>query len=166
MGEKAKDDRGRIEMSAIEQMKFARGYTLGQLEKLDGADWDARPDGFNNNVRWNAGHIFVSQEGFTKAIVPDYEIRKPEWNALFGMGTKPADWTGDVPSNEELMDALKEQTGRIAEALEGKLDRPLAKPMTIGGRQLTTGDDLVQLTAWHEGMHSGILNAFAHILRK
>ncbi|SIT75023.1 DinB family protein [Edaphobacillus lindanitolerans] len=151
-------------MATIEQMKFARGYTLGQLKKLEGADWDKMPAGFNNNVRWNAGHIFVSLEGFTKAIDPDYEIQNPDWTPLFNTGTSPSDWNGHVPSAEEILGALKSQTDRIAETLEGKLDSRLANPMNLGGHEMNTGDAVLQFTVWHEGVHAGLLNAFAHSL--
>lgn len=79
-------------METIEQMKFARGYTLGRLSKLEGADWDRVHPGFSNNIRWNAGHIFVSLENFAKMIAPDYEIEQPEWAGLFNTGTSPVNW--------------------------------------------------------------------------
>ncbi|MET3575547.1 DinB family protein [Bhargavaea ullalensis] len=153
-------------MATIQQMNFARTYTLGQLKKLAEADWDEIPAGFHNNVRWNAGHIFVSLEGFTKAIAPDYDVQHPDWTPLFTTGTSPSGWNGNAPSNEELLDALKTQTGRIADTLEGKLDSSIANPLNLGGHELKTGDAVLQFTVWHEGAHAGLLNAFSHILNQ
>ncbi|WP_424237041.1 DinB family protein [Bhargavaea ginsengi] len=150
-------------MATIEQMKFARGYTLGQLKQLEGADWDKLHPGFSNNVRWNAGHIFVSLENFTKMINPDFEIVHPEWVGLFNTGTSPEGWGEGVPSNEELLTALKEQTERIAGALEGKLDGQLGHPLEIAGHNMDTGEKLLQFAVWHEGVHGGILNAMVHL---
>ncbi|KZE36907.1 hypothetical protein AV656_14105 [Bhargavaea cecembensis] len=150
-------------MATIQQMKFARGYTLGQLKQLEGADWDQKHPGFSNNIRWNAGHIFVSLENFTKMINPDYETVNPEWNGLFNTGTSPYSCSEGVPSNDELLSALKEQNDRIAGALEGKLDSQLVQPLEIAGHRMDTGEKLLQFTVWHEGVHGGILNAMVHL---
>ncbi|EMR06166.1 DinB superfamily protein [Bhargavaea cecembensis DSE10] len=152
-------------MTSIKQMKFARGYTLGQLSQLEGADWDKLYPGFRNNIRWNAGHIFVSLENFTKMIAPDYEVVHPEWSGFFNTGTSPDGWGEGVPSDEELLSALKEQTDRIAAALEGQLDGQLGRPLEIAGHQMDTGEKLLQFTVWHEGVHGGILNAMAHLAK-
>ncbi|MGM9920938.1 MAG: DinB family protein [Bhargavaea sp.] len=152
-------------MATIEQMKFARGYTLGQLSQLEGADWDKLHPGFSNNIRWNAGHIFVSLENFTKMIAPDYESVHPEWNGLFNTGTSPDSWGEGVPSNEEILSALKEQTDRIAGVLEGQLDGQLGRPLEIAGHHMDTGEKLLQFTVWHEGVHGGILNAMVHLAK-
>lgn len=152
-------------MATIKQMKFARGYTLGQLSKLEGADWDKLHPGFSNNIRWNAGHIFVSLDNFAKMIAPDFEVVHPEWDGLFNTGTSPDNWGEGVPSNEELVSALKEQTDRIAGALEGKLDAQIARPLEIAGHHMDTGEKLLQFAVWHEGVHAGILNAMANLAK-
>ena len=35
-------------------LKFLETYSLAQLNKI--------PDGFSNNIIWNAGHVIVSQQ--------------------------------------------------------------------------------------------------------
>ena len=152
-------------METIEQMKFARGYTLGRLSKLEGADWDRVHPGFSNNIRWNAGHIFVSLENFAKMIAPDYEIEQPEWAGLFNTGTSPVNWDEEGPSKEEILSALKVQTDRIAGALGEKLDARLGRPLEIAGQEMDTGEKLLQFAVWHEGIHAGILNAMAHLAK-
>lgn len=152
-------------MATIKQMKFARGYTLGQLSKLEGADWDKLHPGFSNNIRWNAGHVFVSLENFAKMIAPDFEAVHPEWDGLFNTGTGPDNWGEDVPSNEEILSALKEQTDRIAGVLEGKLGAQLSRPLEIAGHEMDTGEKLLQFAVWHEGVHAGVLNAMANLAK-
>lgn len=146
-------------MSTIEQLKFSRMYTVGRLSHVKEDAWDEQPSGFNNTIRWNAGHIYCSLENFTRAVLPSYEPRHKEWNSLFGKGTSPAAWDGLIPSNEELLDALKEQMPRVVEALEGNLDEVLAEPLKIGDMlTMETADAVIQFALWHEGLHAGIIH--------
>ena len=106
-------------METIEQLKFARVYTMGRLAQVKDDVWDKQPTGFNNTIRWNVGHIYCTLENFTSLILPSYERKNVEWNAFFERGTSPAAWEGQIPSNEELIAALQEQMPRIVGALEG-----------------------------------------------
>jgi hypothetical protein len=46
---------------AIDQIVFARNYTIGLLEKTDGADWLRVPPGAVSDVGWQVGHIAFSE---------------------------------------------------------------------------------------------------------
>src|SRR3954449_4224612 len=97
-----------MEMETIEQLKFARIYTIGRLSQVKDEAWDKQPTGFNNTIRWNVGHIYCSLENFTSTVLPTYEHKHQEWQSLFARGTSPANWEGKIPSNEELIAALQE----------------------------------------------------------
>jgi len=146
-------------METIEQLKMARMYTMGRLSQAKEDAWDKQPNGFNNTIRWNAGHIYISLEQFTARALPSYEPQHNEWGTYFGMGTSPAKWEGQVPSKEELLAALQEQLPRIVEALEGKLGEVLPEPLKIGN-MLTMGtvDAVIQFSVWHEGVHAGVIH--------
>lgn len=152
-------------MSTLSQFEFARNYTLGRLERAEAATWDEQPEGFNNTIRWNAGHIYSTMEYFINLVCPEYTAHHPEWGAFFGTGTRPGEWSGNPPSHEELLEALKEQPGRIRVALEGKMDISLAKPMTIGALSMETVGDTVEFLVWHEGVHTGLIDALSRITK-
>ncbi|MCM3709515.1 DinB family protein [Sporosarcina luteola] len=146
-------------MSTIEQLKFARMYTVGRLSQVKEDAWDKQPAGFNNTIRWNVGHIYISLEQFAAKVLPSFEPQHNEWEAFFGMGTSPAKWEGQVPSKEELLAALQEQLPRVVQALEGSLDQVLPEPIKIGD-MLTMGtvDAVFQFAIWHEGLHTGVIH--------
>lgn len=145
-------------METIEQLKFARVYTMGRLAQVTDDVWDKQPTGFNNTIRWNVGHIYCTLENLTSVILPSYERKNVEWNAFFERGTSPAAWEGQIPSNEELIAALQEQTPRIVGALEGKLDQALPEPLKIGNvLTMGTANALIQFATWHEGLHTGVI---------
>jgi hypothetical protein len=151
-------------MEILSQLNFARIYTNGKLKLVKEEQWDIQPEGFNNTIRWNMGHVFVSMETLVQKGLPEYEPVHPEWIPLFAPGTKPADWTVAPPSTEDLLSALAEQPARIKAALEGNLDKPLVESMKIGSfHEMANVHAIVQFAVWHEGIHSGIISAMSKI---
>jgi uncharacterized damage-inducible protein DinB len=153
-----------MNMETLGQMKFARVYTQGRLQSVKDEQWDIQPEGFNNTIRWNVGHIFVSMEAFIKRSIPTYEPVHPEWIPLFRGGTKPEEWNVEPPTHEELLTALAEQPIRVEEILLGKLDQPLPEVMSIGKfHEMATIDAVIQFANWHEGIHAGVIYALNKI---
>ena len=154
-------------METLNQLKFARIYSLGILKTVKEEQWDVQPEGYNNTIRWNAGHIYSSMEAFVKQAVPEYEPVHPEWAVFFARGTKPADWKGDVPTGEELLTALAEQPGRVTEALTGKLSHKFPESLKIGNiHEMATVDAVIQFAVWHEGLHTGIISGLSKTTSK
>lgn len=147
-----------ISIGTLKQLNFARGYSLASLNKSIDTEWDTQPKGYNNTIRWNAGHVFVSMEYFVSSVVEDYEMVHPEWAPFFATGSSPASWKGDAPSKEEIMTALKEQSARIIKAVEENLEKTIANPMKIADMTLENVEAVVQFVIWHEGIHAGIIS--------
>lgn len=153
-----------IEIETLNQLNFARVYTLGRLKQSADTEWDTQPKGFNNTIRWNAGHLFVSMETLTQRGLADYKPVHPEWIPLFAPGSSPEKWEGNVPSNEELLAALEEQPARIIEVLKGNLGNTLPEPMSIRElHRMETVEAIVQFMVWHEGIHSGVIYALNRV---
>ncbi|QUW20985.1 DinB family protein [Sporosarcina sp. Marseille-Q4063] len=147
-----------LTIEILNQMNFTRLYTLGRLEKTIDAEWDTQPTGFSNTIRWNAGHIYVTLEYFVHLVDKEYEIVNAEWIPLFVRGSSPAIWEGDIPSNEEMVVALTEQTARLKEVLSGKIEEPLENPIDFGNHTIKTIGALILFAIWHEGLHTGIID--------
>lgn len=146
-------------MATLDQLKFARGYTLGRLKKVQEDTWDLQPEGFSNTIRWNVGHIYVTMEYFIQKAVVGYEPVNVEWASLFAAGTSPINEGSTVPSSEELLEALKEQGKRVALTIDGKLSDSLAEPAKIRDLLIMESvDDVVQFVVWHEGVHAGVID--------
>ncbi|CAM3237295.1 DinB family protein [Filibacter tadaridae] len=156
-----------IIIETLNQLNFARAYTFSRLEKSLESAWDTQPNGFNNTIRWNAGHIFVSMETFVQKAVSGFEAVNPGWIPLFTTGSSPEGWTWEAPSNEEILKALQEQPARIVEALGGKLSNSLDEPMAIGKMiALETVESIIQFAVWHEGFHAGIIDSLNRVVEK
>ena len=147
-------------MEALDQLNFARVYTLGRIKQSDLSKWDSQPPGFHNTIRWNVGHIYIQMELLTKKAVPTYEVVHPDWVPFFVPGTSPKEWKDEPPSTEALVHALEEQAPRIIALLKENLSEYLPEAMQIGTlHTMETVDALVQFIVWHEGVHAGIIHS-------
>jgi uncharacterized damage-inducible protein DinB len=137
------------------QLELTRNKLLSDVKKLDAGVIDVQPDGLNNTIHWHIGHILTVAEKFLFGY-PEKSQHVPEnYIGLFGNGTKPADWTGVVPTVEELTKQLTEQLGRIkqipTEHFEKVLEQPIFGQNTFG--------ELAAVLACHEANHIGQIHA-------
>lgn len=99
-------------MSVLKQFNLTRTSLLTFLGELDEAIVDRKSKYFDNTIRWYIGNsllmneklLFVSKNSFK---LPD------QYRELFSTDIKASDWTGEVPSLEELLGHLEDQQNRI-----------------------------------------------------
>jgi hypothetical protein len=131
------------------QLESYRNYILGVLENVTEEEAEVIPKGFNNNIRWNLGHIYLDQYLWIQAVTKE-KARVPEqFNAWFGYGTSPADFTSETPSLEELKTLLKNQPSEIVAAYGHRLEEEFP-PTEMG---MHTSEQVLIRTIFHEGMH-------------
>ncbi len=136
-------------------------HTIGRVKRVKESNWTFQPDGFNNNILWHAGHIFVIVEIYLHQSVPSYEIKNPEWIALFDDGTSPEEWDENIPTGAEILAALREQMSWVIPFVENQLEKKMNEPLVIGNDIMTidTIEGIVQFLSWHEGTHAGTIDA-------
>ncbi|WP_338754687.1 DinB family protein [Bacillus sp. FJAT-52991] len=147
-----------------ERVNFSRIVTLRTLEAIDEAKWDVQPEGFSNTVKWNAGHIYVSMEWFLKEADPNYESDVEKYAPFFATGTKPADWSENPASKEEIIDLLKGQVERVQAHFQDRLADAPANEVKIGPLVLTSIDDILNFSLFHEGLHLGTIQSQMKIM--
>jgi len=151
--------------STLKLFKYNRTSTLILLPKLEENLWDIQPENWPNTIRWNAGHIYAEAEGFLHDADHEYEIVHPEWLDLFLDGTRPSDWGDNVPSKQEIIEALQEQEKRIESFFPGKYDNDASNVRDLNGTLLDTVDASLQFVTWHEGIHLGIMKSLRLALK-
>lgn len=138
----------------FKQLEFIRQLTIKAVEEISESTLDIIPAGFNNNLRWNLGHIYVVQEKFAFHFAGEPSVLPENFTRLFASGTKPADWNEETPTLEVLLAMLAEQPKRIQESLHHRLEEPVNNPLTTGsGLTLSTIGEFLSYTLYHEGMH-------------
>ncbi|HEU5138699.1 MAG TPA: DinB family protein [Bacillales bacterium] len=148
------------EEQLFEQMKMWRGWTVELLKTVPHGIVDEIPNGFRNNIRWNAGHILA---GWDHTMFPAVGMERQlplSYHLMFPRGSKPADWTEEPPSMDELIQRLEEQPQQIEEACKGHLEDPLEEPFL----HMTTLGEMFVFHMAHENLHVGTINSMKKTL--
>lgn len=143
-----------LEQLIIHHMETVRKITEKTIEKMPEEIADIIPNGYNNNIRWNFGHIAFVQEKLVFGLLGE-EMRLPKnYEQLFGAGTKPADWEGTPPSFTEITEILREQKTRIKNFIPGRFHEKLPAPfINRAGIKFSTVGEVFLFSLYHEGMH-------------
>ncbi|MDH6369419.1 hypothetical protein M2444_001197 [Paenibacillus sp. PastF-3] len=148
----------------FKQIEFVRSVTVRAVEVLSEEILDIIPQGFNNNIRWNLGHIYLVQEKFAFHSARELMQLPESFERLFAKGTKPAAWSEKPPTLKVLIEMLSEQPKRIQEAMHNRLSEQVTPLTTGSGLTLNTIGEFINFTLYHEGMHFNtikLLNRFA-----
>ncbi|PLR82074.1 DinB family protein [Bacillus canaveralius] len=132
-----------------------RGYTLEILDSIPDELTDFVPDGFNNSVRWNAGHILLDQYLWFYHKIDD-SMPLQEIAPFFNYGSAPRDWTqtSQPPSIGEIKQLLQAQIPFLKETFAARFDEKLNEESEHGIRTI---GDVIPRTIYHEGLHTGTL---------
>lgn len=145
----------------MKQLVLTRTNFLKEVNGLDKGIVEVQPEGFNNTIQWMIGHVLTVAEQFHFGF-PKQSAHLPEnYIGLFGNGTKPADWNGEIPSVDVLVEQLKEQLGRIKEIPGERFNVVLEKPF-LG---LETVGELANMAAFHEANHLGQIHTIARVIK-
>lgn len=147
------------------QLLFVRNGTLKLAENLESAQLSVTPDGFNNNMLWNLGHIYVVHENLIVRNSGNDPVFPDGFVENFKPGTKPADWGDNVPTFETVVAKLKEQTERMDVLFDGHIDDSIPKPLQLSSIELTTVRDLIGFATVHEAMHATTIRLYSKLLK-
>ncbi len=143
----------------IEQMAWARSYTLQLIESVPEELWEAMPSGMATNLAWQVGHLAVAEYGLMlfrqRGRAPGDLNLMPGWlRKKFGRGTTPTAYDGK-PSREELLERFSEiHNQALTEAAEftsEMLREPTDMPYTAYPNKLGA----LLFCPIHESIHAG-----------
>lgn len=155
-----------MQADIIKQFNMSRDTLLKSIRNISETDADVMPNGFNNTIRWNIGHVLTSTDRtFVNAKLTTQ--LPPNYIELFLTGTSPKTWRNDVPSLQKLFSQLEQQKTNIqdtfANCLEEKLETPL-KLKLYEGYELNSVGELLNFFVFHEAMHIGYINALKRVI--
>ena len=148
------------EEQLFQQMKLWRNWTVEFLLTIPEEIADEIPQGHHNSIRWNAGHILV---GWDNTMFPEVSKERqlhPSYHVLFPSGSKPAYWTEQPPSLDEIIIQLKEQPAVIEQACKGCLSKSLKHSFL----DMKTLGDMFIFHMNHESLHMGIVKSAKQLL--
>lgn len=131
------------------QLESYRNELLNMLEDITAKSAEIIPYGFNNNIRWNMGHIYLDQYLWIEAITKEKSYVPEQFNNWFGIGTSPVNFDANTPSFEELKSILQLQPLKLKQEYGHRLEEPFS-PTEMG---MNTIEQVLIRTIFHEGMH-------------
>ena len=131
------------------------------IKALDGLSLEALnkiPEGFNNNIIWNAAHVVVTQQLLCYALSGN-KLRVPEHViAAYRKGSKPG-----MPATQEEVDQAKkwltESIDWIQEDYSKGIFTEYKEYPTSFGYTITSIEDAIAFNNVHEAMHLGWIGA-------
>ncbi|RXZ01480.1 DinB family protein [Fictibacillus sp. S7] len=136
------------------QLRFVRGNTLKLVEGLSEEQSEIIPDGFNNNIKWNLGHIYNILERNAFYFAKEDWVMPEAFPSLFNPGTKPENGQRVTVSLSEITDLLENQIDRIEATFSGRLKEKTAEDYTTSqGLYMSTVEEFLSCNLYHEGMH-------------
>lgn len=154
------------EKMLLDQMRFWRQRTLASIKATQEEKADIVPEGFNNSIRWNFGHVLFSQESLIQLSTGRSNTLPDEYVSLFAGGTKPSEWESEPPTLEMLFNQLNKQTDALLEFLNGKTHEEMPEPFDFGPLlKMTTVGEVVTFTIQHELLHNGFIDGLKRALK-
>lgn len=145
----------------FQQLQDYRSETLHAVEGLTEEEFNIVPKGFNNNILWNLGHIYLDQYLWISHITKEEISLPPGFHEWFAYGTKPADWQASPPSLTIIHQLLAAQPEQIRALYGERLEEEF--PATESG--MHTISQVLVRTIFHEGLHLAAITAIRRFLR-
>ncbi|WP_210365795.1 DinB family protein [Bacillus sp. REN3] len=144
----------------FKQFEMTRGFFIKGVEAITTEQANIQPEGYKNNIHWHIGHVLTVTEQFMTGFPQKSEELPVHYLDLFGNGTSPASWEGNVPPLEELTEQLNGQLERIRKIPAERFNKKLKKPF-LG---LETFGELANLSLYHESHHLGQIHAMKRLV--
>lgn len=151
--------------TSIVTIQETRKLFLNLIEGLTIEEINIIPQGFNNNIIWNFGHVIVSQQTLCYRLAGLPLNLDESYILKYAKGTKPETFL----DGKELA-FLKELSVSMINILVDDLDKNLfsnyKEYQTSFNVKLLTVQDAVKFLTMHEGMHYGYVLALKKLIKK
>ena len=156
--------------AAIDQIRFARQYTLSLLEGLEPSEWYQMPDGVTH-IAWQVGHLAMAQYGLClfrmRGRQPrDAELMSSRFRKRFMKGSTPDPVPENHPTPAEILDVLERVHARAMDELPHysceDLQAPEEEPYVAYPDKLGS----LLFCAAHEMLHAGQIGLLRRLLGK
>ncbi len=133
-----------------------RQFTLRQIENLTTEQLNKIPEGHNNNIVWNLGHLVVVQQILTYKLSGCTMNFPDEWLTKYAKGTV----ANQEISSQEIAEIKRLFVAHIEQTEEdynNNIFKTYTKYQTSMGIELTSTKEAISFVNIHEGVHAGII---------
>lgn len=148
----------------IDKIKSVRLFLLNQVNDLTVEQLNEIPTGFNNNIIWNIAHLTAAQQGLCYLRCGLKPVIEEKYLLSYKSGTKP-EIVADSTEIEIIKGLLLSSVDKLGLDYADNLFASYPVGATRYG-ELKDIDDAISFVLFHEGLHSGYINAMKRILTK
>jgi hypothetical protein len=148
----------------IEIIRKTRTFLLENLKDLTTEQYNKIPEGFNNNIIWNLGHMIAAQQGVCY-LRGGLALRVEEdLINSFKSSTKPerAFSESEIESIKSLLFSTLDQ---LEEDYNNNIFGGYTAWTTRYAVELASIDDAINFIPFHEGLHSGFITALKRLVQ-
>lgn len=147
----------------IETIKTTRLFLLSMIEGLSEEQFNRIPEGFNNNIIWNLGHMIAAQQGICY-LRSGLELKVPE-NIFheFKPGSKPEKHYTQQEINH-IRSLMISTLDQLITDLEKNIFINYTNITTRYNVELKNITDAITFMPFHEGLHSGYIMSFRKLV--
>lgn len=147
----------------IDTIKKVRTFLLENIKDLTPEQLNRIPEGFNNNIIWNLGHLVAAQQGICYKRAGVKPLITDEFWEKYRSGSKPQE-----PVSEAEIENIKTLFLITLDELEMDYDKNIFTGYTAWttryGNEMTNIDDAISFIPYHEGLHSGVIMAMKRLV--
>ena len=158
----------RIE-SFLQNMKFARAYTMTLLDGLADQQWYWSPANMTTHVAWQVGHLAMAQYGLCLfrqrgRLSEDSELMSSKFRKLFMKGTMPTAEASDYPTPKEILEVLDRVHNRVLLEVPGFSDELLDEAIGPPTAAYETRYGSLLMAVNHEMLHAGQIGLLRRLM--
>lgn len=133
-----------------------RHNVASTLQGLSLGQWNTIPNGFANNLIWNAAHLLVTQHLLLYGLSGQKIQISEDWVERYRKGSRPAGNVGEEEANA-LMDALLQKPQSSRRDYQNGVFTDFRTYETSFGTTLHSVEEAISFNNLHEGLHLGIM---------
>ncbi len=154
------DDLTRGRDQVVDQMNWARQYSLQLIESIPYELWYVQPAGAATNVAWQVGHLAVSQYGLMlfrqRGRQPEDRKIMPSWlRKQFGRSTNPLALSKTVAEPDKLLDLLSSVHQQSIDEVRQLQPEQLLEPVELPYAAYPIKLGALLFCPIHEAIHTG-----------
>lgn len=150
----------------VEIIRKTRSLLLENLKDLSVEQFNHIPEGFNNNIIWNLGHMVAAQQGVCYIRAGLTPPAGEDFFNTYKTGTKPEKFV-DNTGVEDIKTLLFTTIDQFETDYNDHLfDGYTAWSLARYGVELANIDDAISFLSFHDALHLGYINILKKLVSR
>lgn len=151
----------------IQKIRKFREFLLKQIEGLTVEQLNSIPEGYNNNIIWNLGHLICAQQSLCYFRSGQPITVEDKYFSPYKTNSKPEGFI-EEPEIATIKRLLLSTIDQLQiDYTKGIFENYTASEgiLMVYGVELNTIEDAIEFLLYHEGFHTGYIISLVHLVR-